>query len=62
MVEFSQRSFASSEQKFFMLLLQKVLEMLGEPPCETIAEGQQYIVNLAARGIYSQELLEEIVD
>ena len=52
----------SSEERFILLVLQKTLKMLGEPPCRTLQEGQQFMIDLVKRGVYSQDLLEELVD
>lgn len=52
----------SSEDRFIPLVIQKTLEKLGEPPCQNLIQGQLLTTNLVTDGVYSRELLEEIVD
>jgi len=52
----------SSEEKFILRVVNKTLTALGEPTCETLEEGHARISEMIKRGVFSRELLEEIVD
>lgn len=62
MVEIDLKSLKSNEKSFYCNVLQKVFEMLDEPPCESLEQGRRSLIQMLNRGMYSLELIEELVD
>ena len=42
-----------SEAKFVLLVMQKTLKLLGEPPCSTVEEGRALVLSLVKCGKFS---------